>query len=221
MGMIPSIWGPMAWRAIHGMAHRYDTAPEPLSADDARLFCLFLLRLAWVLPCVYCRESYTDNIRWFEQPDHTGQPRTDQYFRKRHVRRLAMELHNQVNVKLNKPVMENYELVLRRSAVWSIEFLPREFFGLLFIIAINYNSNGEPGKARHYYHFFTILPDLCVTLRHEMLGAALEAGLEALSEDFSQEALVEALYHAYTLWAGEREIMSLDAVYDRYTLCKT
>jgi hypothetical protein len=212
----------MAWRAIHGMAHRYDTAAAPQTADDARIFCLFLLRLAWVLPCVYCRESYTDNIRWYEEPDpHTGRPRTDLYFARRQARRLAMELHNQVNVKLGKPIIDNYELVVRRSTVWSVEFLPREFFGLLFIIAINYNSNGEPGKEGHYYRFYTVLPDLCVSLGYDMLGAALEAGLGDMEPGFTQEWLVQALYTAYTLWAGERDTMTLDEIYDRYTLCKT
>ena len=86
-----------------------------------------------------------------------------------------MELHNQVNIKLGKPIIDNYELVVRRSTVWSAEFTPREFFGLLFIIAINYNSNGEELKAGHYFRFFTILGELCFSLGYEMLGGALHA----------------------------------------------
>ena len=222
--MESAVWGPMAWRCIHGAAHRYDTATGANDFGTASIFSLFLLRLAWVLPCVYCRESYTDNIREYEIPNASGVRPIDWFFGNRQVRRLAMQLHDFVNRKLGKPLLDNYELVVRRSTVWSAEFTPREFFGLLFLIALNFSSNGEPGKHGNYHRFYSIVPDFCHSLGHEMLGVALDAGLEPLvsrPETMRQDTLVAALYDAYKIWAGDREVLTLDEIYDRYTLCKT
>lgn len=221
-GMIPGIWGPMVWRFIHRAAHEYDTATHALSERDALVFCLFLIRLAWVLPCSHCRVSYTDYLRSFLQVDENGGRRINAYFQQRAVRRLAVEIHDLVNQKLGKPVFANLELDRRRSAVWSSEFLEPEFFGILFIIAINYRSNGEPEKETHHRRFFELLPDLCMSLGHLRLAASLEAVELGNITPFEQEMLVNGLYEALVLWTGRRDrVPALSVLVDRYTLCRS
>lgn len=224
MGMIPAIWGPLCWRIIHGAAHRYDTVIiENTDPGLASVFSLFLLRLAWVLPCVYCREGYTAHIVKMEMRDAMGKRRVDRYFETRDVRLLAMHLHNEVNRKLGKPLLDNYELVKRRSSVWSSEFLPREFFGLLFIVAINFDSNGEPDKARHHVRFFSIVAEFCFSLGLENMGAALSSGVEPLESVRAVDGtlLFNCVYDAYQLWAGGARKLSEKEARERYTLCSS
>lgn len=225
-GMIPSIWGPMTWRQIHGMAHIFDTRDVVYTPYEMQLFILFLLRLAWVLPCVYCRKSYTDFASAYLELNTTGEMKIMKYFETRNVRILTFDLHNQVNAKLDKDTKDlTFELVKRRSIVWSVEFLASELLGLLFIIALNFSSNSEPNKETHYKEFFHVLPALCLMLGDLLLAAALEKANVSNLQTFNQETLVNALYFgAYVPWlkAGNaQQIPSLENIIDRYTLCKS
>lgn len=215
--MAPSIWGPMGWRTIHGMAHAFDhlTAwgPGGRARDTVALaFHLFLCLLAWVLPCVFCRESYTDYLL-------QGEAALLRAFATQDVRRFVFTLHNLVNAKLGKPQFTDFELVVRRSKVWSVEFSPAEVFGLLFVMALNYDANGEPDKDDHYRQFFDVLPLLFDALGQSRLAAALE-GAEVARFASTQEDLLRRLHRAYTAWCPVRPAASLDSLVARYDLCR-
>jgi hypothetical protein len=216
-GMAPAIWGPMAWRLIHGAAHIYDTQEVAPSSTDADIFSLFLMRIAWVLPCAPCRASYMDHLMYL------GRPSVDAYFQERDARGLGVILHDFVNHKLGKPIFGDADTAARRSCVWSPEFTDHEVFGLLFVIGLNYDSNQEPDKEMHYRQFFEILPDFCHLLGHAKLAAALGSFRIHLGRQgrFTEQRLVEMLHRAFVLWSdGAASTPSLSDVVGRYNLCR-
>lgn len=217
--MVPFLWGPMAWRQIHGMAHAFDRSfpvadtKDNISEKVAELFVLFLIALAWVLPCNLCRLSYSDYLLGFLQNGKLAG-----YFNARKVQRFAFELHNMVNEKLNRPVCDNFDLVLRRSELWSVEFLPRELFGLLFIITLNFNSNQESEKQKHYKEFFLSLPHLLAALGNQRMAVALEQHIN-YSQVWTQENLLQSVYSAFATWQGGH-VPDIAQVEQMYNLCR-
>lgn len=216
-GMTPWLWGPMAWRMIHGAAHRYDGLDTV--GRDADIFLLVLMRLAWVLPCVHCRESY---VRFLSK---MGCENMRAWFAKKRVEYLVIKLHNLVNAKLGRPKFDA-EIAKRRAAVWHSQFRPGEFIGLLFVIALNYVTCGEDHKQQRYTRFFEVLPDFALGLGEERLAGALEhvrlelKGLDRVTfEETFQETLLEALHHAYELWMGKRA-PELSVLVERYGMCR-
>lgn len=212
-GMAPDIWGPMAWRLLHGAAHRFDTR-ETEDPVDGVVFLLFLLQIAWVLPCLYCRHSYTTYIL-------DAQSRFDEYCQQRNVQAFVIELHNQVNQKLDKPVFDRLDLVRRRACVWGVN--PEDLFGLLFVIVLNYNSNREPEKETHYQNFFALLPDLFTVLGYDRLAMAFDSMATLASGPLTEETLAQALYHTKRVWSmmDPPPELSLDETIARYGLCRS
>lgn len=216
-GMMPFLWGPMAWRQAHGMAHVFDTRVEDdVSEQTAELFVLFLIGLAWVLPCSTCRESYTDYLLGYLKRDLIAE-----YFVPRNVQRFVFDLHNLVNKKLDRPPATDFDLVLRRSEIWSVEFLPRELFGFLFVVALNFAGNGEPNKNKHYREFFGVLPALLLALNHVRMSVALKNHLPLHVETWTQDLLVRALYQAFEEWHPLDEVVpSYKSIVSTYGLCR-
>lgn len=213
LGMMPFLWGPMAWRQIHGMAHVFDTrVDDDIAVETAEAFVIFLMALAWVLPCSTCRAGYTDFLLLYLKRDLVNE-----IFLPRQVRQFAFDLHNLVNEKLGRPLCESFELVQRRSAVWSVEFLPREFFGLLFIIALNFEANQEPDKIEHYQEFFDVLPVLLDAMGHLRMARALRQNFPP--SKWTQPALMKALYAAFTDWHPS-PVPAYREIVETYTLCR-
>ncbi len=213
--MVPFLWGPMAWRQIHGMAHVFDTrVDDDISEQTAELFVAFLIGLAWVLPCSTCRASYTDYLLSYLKKDLL-----EKFFLPRKVRRFAFDLHNLVNKKLERATSTDFDLVMRRSEVWSVEFLPRELFGLLFIIALNFNANQEPNKEQHYREFYTVMPNLVAALGHHRMAAALAEHMNL--KTWTQSSLLKQLYAAFVFWhPSDTPTPTYDYIIETYTLCR-
>jgi hypothetical protein len=216
-GMVPFLWGPMAWRQAHGMAYVFDTrVDDDVSEQTAELFVLFLIGLAWILPCSTCRESYTDYLLGYLKRDLI-----EQYFAPRKVQRFVFDLHNMVNKKLDRPLATDFDLVLRRSEIWSVEFLPRELFGFLFIVALNFEGNSEPNKNEHYREFFGVLPALLLALGHVRMSVALKNHLPIQNKSWTQTMLVKKLYSAFQEWhPSDVESPSLESIVSTYSLCR-
>lgn len=211
--MAPSVWGPMAWRILHGMAHRFDRCLGSISKPQILIFVKFLQELAWVLPCVYCRNSYTDYIL----AEYTSGMLFD-YFNRQRVRYFMFTLHNKVNHKLGKAEFEDFEIVKRRSKVWDCEFLESELLGLCYVVALNFDGNGEPGKHQHYVDFIAIVGDLTKALGAERLMAAhLEVPFDP-SAPVTQGRLTVHMYSLYQAMGG---VETQAEVEDRYSLCQS
>jgi len=75
-------WGPSGWRLLHLISF----SPTPKRAD----VCAFFNTLAYVLPCKYCRQSFSENLA--KDPIECTES----------IPRWLWRIHNRVNAKLRK-----------------------------------------------------------------------------------------------------------------------
>jgi hypothetical protein len=59
-GMLTSIWGPSMWHFLHIMSFNYPINP---TTEDKHNYRNFILGLRYVLPCKYCRQNLTNNLK--------------------------------------------------------------------------------------------------------------------------------------------------------------
>ena len=58
-GLLTKIWGPPLWESFHAITFGYPINPDD---DKKKQYREWLIGLGNVLPCVYCRQSYTEFI---------------------------------------------------------------------------------------------------------------------------------------------------------------
>jgi hypothetical protein len=107
IGMPPDVWGPIFWDAMHIVTLAYPV--QPTEADKAGAKAFFE-SLATVLPCPICREHYAQKIK--ETPvalDSKGE-----------LIYWAWDIHNQVNVMLNKPTYTIDQFIARMRNLGSV-----------------------------------------------------------------------------------------------------
>ena len=59
-GLLPQIWGPPTWKALHCITFGYPN--NPTKGDKAR-YKMFFKMIGYVLPCKSCRDSYINFIK--------------------------------------------------------------------------------------------------------------------------------------------------------------
>ena len=85
-------WGPSAWIFTHTIVAN---APEYLTEKQQEYYKNFFMDLKNILPCSYCRDSYTQILEVYP---------IDNYLHKGYLLRWWWyNVHNYVNQKLNKP----------------------------------------------------------------------------------------------------------------------
>jgi len=90
-------WGPDAWDLLHFISLDYPNNP---SDNDKLIYSHFFNSLPFVLPCFYCRSSFTDYLK--ELP-------IENYFNsKKNIIEWVWKLHNKVNDKLRKQKLISY-----------------------------------------------------------------------------------------------------------------
>jgi hypothetical protein len=111
--MNTSLWGPPAWRVLHGLA-----AAAP---DDVPTWRRVVVALRACLPCIYCRQSFA----LISQPLPRG-----------HVAAWWWHVHELVNIKLEKPSLPFAELRRRTRRPCAV-FAPEDAWLLLGAMACN------------------------------------------------------------------------------------
>jgi hypothetical protein len=91
-------WGPDGWKLLHSITVGYPDKPSEIEKETYRLFFNCLKH---VLPCIYCRRSYTGYI---------GELPVEGYLdnKKKLVEWLYL-IHNRVNDKLRKQGLNPYD----------------------------------------------------------------------------------------------------------------
>jgi hypothetical protein len=103
-GMITSVWGPLLWNTLHIISFNYPNNP---TNEDKKSYKDFLLSLGKVLPCVYCRDNFNDNLKKSNF--------NDKVFKNRDTfTRFIYNLHQTVNMMLGKGTCIKYEEVRER-----------------------------------------------------------------------------------------------------------
>jgi len=105
-GMLTSVWGPSMWHFLHIMSFNYPINP---TTEDKHTYRNFILSLRYILPCKYCRQNLTNNLK--SDPLNMSDMKNRDTFS-----RYIYKLHETVNKLLGKKsglsycdVRERYE----------------------------------------------------------------------------------------------------------------
>ena len=101
MRLPPSVWGPFFWHTIHIVALGYPQEPTYAHKKAAKEFFESLSNL---IPCPQCREHYQLHLQ--------KMPITPHLDRRADLFRWTVELHNEVNKSLGKPIVMESEVLL-------------------------------------------------------------------------------------------------------------
>ena len=120
------IWGPYFWFTLHTITLGYSDNP---TYQDKRRYNDFFSSVQYILPCEKCREHYRTHLNNF--------PISISLDNKESLVQWLFNLHNQVNISLNKGVMsyeafkEKYRKIYTHNLLEKIE------------MPINDNKNGK------------------------------------------------------------------------------
>jgi hypothetical protein len=100
-GMMTLIWGPPMWHLLHTISFNYPPHPTKKQQTD---YYAFYSNLKNILPCKYCRENLTNNLKKL--------PLTKSVFKNREtLSKWVYDLHEIVNTMLGKKSNLTYEMV--------------------------------------------------------------------------------------------------------------
>lgn len=94
--MDPKIWGPGTWLFLHTVTLNYPHNPTPRDKED--ITNLFVI-IGKMLPCFHCRKNYARHLK--EYPIQTDTKKDLVYW--------LIDIHNDVNKELGKPVLSRQE----------------------------------------------------------------------------------------------------------------
>ena len=103
-GMLTYVWGPSLWHFLHTMSFNYPVKP---SCEDKKNYMDYVKSLKHILPCRYCRENLTRNLK--ETNFSMSDMRSRESFSK-----YVFSLHNHINTMLGKKNVLTYDEVRDR-----------------------------------------------------------------------------------------------------------
>ena len=109
-GMLTTVWGPSLWHSIHTISFNYPVQPTKQEQTD---YYKFIMSLEKVLPCKYCRQNFSKNMRAVNKRKRTTLKRALARGRAG-FSRYMYDFHNEVNVMLGKPITLTYKQVKER-----------------------------------------------------------------------------------------------------------
>ena len=104
MGMGPSVWGPIFWTMMHITTLGYPDAP---TEQERQAAIDFFESLRYTIPCPICKQHYSDNI--------TESPVRNAVVSKQALIRWLFNIHNKVNIQLNKPQLSWADFIKQMS----------------------------------------------------------------------------------------------------------
>ena len=127
-GVSTEVWGPKAWGFLHAIAFSYPADPTPNEKESVyNLIC----SLEQLLPCKRCRKHYAEYMKGTSQGISSST--SDHLSSGNKLSRWLVELHNHINVRLNKPIVEFDKVALLYSGdyICPPESVPRPRGSLL------------------------------------------------------------------------------------------
>lgn len=101
-------WGPILWKLLQGMADKYGKLITPLFSKEEETSWPNLINLTLkILPCKECREHYKEFLSK-HNPSIIKTLPTDQ--QSLWVQNFFWNLHNQVNIRNNKDIIDFSQL---------------------------------------------------------------------------------------------------------------
>jgi len=165
-------WGPDGWKLLHSIAVSY---PDNPTNNDKDTYKLFFNCLKFVLPCIYCRRSYTEYISKLP---------IDGYLENRKkLSEWLYSLHNLVNDKLRKQGLNDnpdppFKEIHNRYLVYVKEINDSNCINMpgwdfIYCIIFNFPKKKielETERYINYIIFFNYLPKVLpfITVRDEL-----------------------------------------------------
>jgi hypothetical protein len=142
LGMATFLWGPLFWALSHDVAIIMDRRWSEWDAQQRHQSAQYWFLLQFLLPCRYCRESYTQ----FYRQDPPTYPFTVWVF----------NLHNKVNQKLEKPLLE-WDKFQRKAQVYQSFSNITTLWDIFFIMAINYEPKQKQKPMREWFGWLVFM----------------------------------------------------------------
>ena len=98
--MNPNVWGPVGWKFLHSITFNYPHRPtnaEMKSTID------FFGSLGKMLPCTICQQHYENHLKQY--------PIEDAVINRSSLVNWLINIHNQVNIQLGKPVLDPLHVI--------------------------------------------------------------------------------------------------------------
>lgn len=155
-------WGPDGWKLLHSIAQKYSDRP---TESQRKTYSLFFNCLKYVLPCIYCRNSFTEYTNILPVDEHLEN--------REKLTKWMYDIHNMVNDKLRKQGLNNnadpsYEEIYNRYNIY-VSLLNvsdcRNMPGWDFFYSIIFNfpdnkSDIEYVRLTNYIIFFNLLAEV-------------------------------------------------------------
>ena len=103
-------WGPAFWQTLHTITFTYPNYP---SVKEQRMYRRTITLIGKTLPCSICRQDYLHYLQK-HPPDMTSRYTFSKYM---------VDLHNDVNKKLNKPTLSYDEVQTIYLPPNSVEYI--------------------------------------------------------------------------------------------------
>ena len=156
-------WGPDGWRLLHCIAIGY---PENPSIKDKQIYSEFFTNLKYVLPCIYCRNSFTEYTDELNIMNYLNSKKDLFYWLYLIHNKVNNKLRNQGLIKYNDP---NYDDIYDHYCNYYKETLNNnciliDGWNFIYCIYFNYPDNikdlHELPKERKeaYVKFILLLP---------------------------------------------------------------
>lgn len=142
-GVSTSVWGPPLWRILHTIAFAH---PEQLRANAHELIH-FLSNLSHILPCKWCRDSYSQFLRQL--------PPLHQTITDGRMGRWMYDLHAMVNSKLGASTPK-FESIVKRFTVRPVQWSPSDVWDTISLFGLNFT----PAAREHYRVFWNQWPSM-------------------------------------------------------------
>lgn len=98
--MNPKIWGPYMWFILHIISFEY---PHNPTEHEKNAYRDFFQTLKYILPCKDCRKHYTKHIQQYPITPHLDSKKT--------LIDWLVQVHNSVNISLNKPTLTTQQMI--------------------------------------------------------------------------------------------------------------
>ncbi len=145
-------WGPPGWKLLHQIAYQYPENPTP---DEKLNYGIFYSNLGNVLPCKYCRNSFTKY--------HNNLPVHGFLDSREKLTEWVYLIHNKVNGKLRRQGFldtpnPSFKEVNEKYAECADVKCQLPGWDFIYSLVFNYSvENPPPQQASGYVTFFTYL----------------------------------------------------------------